>query len=196
VRAPSIRSVLTKRACIAITNYAFLAFSDITYLGILVCLSAPFLPTLAQRLPQPVMFAASVENGGLGLTPRSIGLVLGSQGVVTGVVQVFFFAPIHRRFGNKRTFVAGSTAYALLTLSLPVMNALARREMMRTMWTVVGVHVLLSCPAFMAFSESPIASHYIATYLTHSQAAWRSLSRALRPPRPRSARSTGSLKRQ
>jgi MFS family permease len=108
------------------------------------------------------MFAASIENGGLGFAPRFIGLVLGLQGIVTGVVQVFFFAPIHKRFGNKRTFVAGLTAYACLTLSLPVMNALARRGMMRTMWAVVGLHLLLSCPAFMSFSESLVASSRVA----------------------------------
>ncbi|QRV75725.1 major facilitator superfamily transporter [Ceratobasidium sp. AG-Ba] len=133
-KGPSLRSVLTKRACIAIINYAFLAFSDITYLGII-----------------PVMFAASVQNGGLGLNPRSIGLILGLQGVVTGIVQVFCFAPIHRRFGSKRTFVAGLTAYMCLTLSLPVMNALARRGIWWAVWLVMGIHLGLSCPAFMAF---------------------------------------------
>ncbi|KAG8701681.1 hypothetical protein FRC08_003963 [Ceratobasidium sp. 394] len=132
--APSVRSVLTKRACIAIINYAFLAFCDITYLGVI-----------------PVMFAASTEHGGLGLTPRVIGLVLGLQGIVTGIIQVFCFAPIHRRFGSKRTFVAGLASYMCLTLSLPVMNALARRGMWWEVWVVMSVHVGLSCPAFMAF---------------------------------------------
>ncbi|KAG8737253.1 hypothetical protein FRC10_008403 [Ceratobasidium sp. 414] len=131
---PSVRSVLTKRACIAIINYAFLAFCDITYLGII-----------------PVMFAASTEHGGLGLTPRFIGLVLGLQGIITGIVQVFCFAPIHRRFGSKRTLVAGLTAYMCLTLSLPVMNALAHRGMWWAVWAVMGIHLGLSCPAFMAF---------------------------------------------
>ncbi|KAG9081515.1 hypothetical protein FS749_007605 [Ceratobasidium sp. UAMH 11750] len=133
--APSIRSVLTKRACIAIVNYAFLAFSDIAYLCII-----------------PVMLAASVEGGGLGLTPRSIGLILGLQGIVTGIIPVFSFAPIHRRFGSKRTYVVGLASYVCLVLSLPLMNELARRGMRSTMWAVMGVHLILSCPAFMSFS--------------------------------------------
>ncbi|KAG9091839.1 hypothetical protein FRC06_000357 [Ceratobasidium sp. 370] len=133
--APSIRSVLTRRTCIAIVNYAFLAFTDIAYLCII-----------------PVMLAASVQGGGLGLTPRSIGLILGLQGIVTGLIPVFCFAPIHRRFGSKRTYVVGLASYACLVLSLPLMNELARRGMMGAMWTVMGAHLILSCPAFMAFS--------------------------------------------
>ncbi|KAG8780304.1 hypothetical protein FRC12_023221, partial [Ceratobasidium sp. 428] len=133
--APSIKSVLTKRACIAIVNYAFLAFVDIAYLcGV------------------PVIFAASIEGGGLGLTPRAIGLVLGLQGLVTGAIPVFAFAPIHRRFGSKRTYVAGLASYLFLIISLPVMNMLARRGMMGAMWTVMGAHLIVSCAAFMSFS--------------------------------------------
>ncbi|KAG8765864.1 hypothetical protein FRC12_007240, partial [Ceratobasidium sp. 428] len=134
-QAPSIKSVLTKRACIAIVNYAFLAFVDIAYLcGV------------------PVIFAASIEGGGLGLTPRAIGLILGLQGIVTGAIPVFAFAPIYRRFGSKRTYVAGLTSYLFLIVSLPVMNMLARRGMMGAMWAVMGAHLLVSCAAFMSFS--------------------------------------------
>lgn len=133
--APSIRSVLTKRACIAIANYGFLAFSDITYLGLL-----------------PIVFAVSVDNGGLGLSPRAIGLILGLQGIITGTFQVLFFAPIHKRFGNKKVYLAGYCAYSLLILSLPIMHTLALYNMKRTLWVVIILHLLLSCPAFMAFS--------------------------------------------
>ncbi|KAG8762049.1 hypothetical protein FRC12_009212 [Ceratobasidium sp. 428] len=132
--APSVRSVLTKRACIAIINYAFLSFCDIAYLAVI-----------------PVMFAASTKSGGLGLTPRFIGLILGTQGIISGIVQVFCFAPLHRRLGSKRLLVIGLTAYTGLTLSFPVMNVLAQREMWWAVWTVMGVHILFSCPAVMTF---------------------------------------------
>ncbi|CAE6425017.1 unnamed protein product, partial [Rhizoctonia solani] len=133
-RSVSVRSVLTRRACIAIANYAFLAFSDITYLGLL-----------------PVMFAVSIEDGGLGFSPREIGLILGLQGIITGVVQVLFFAPLHRRFGSKKLYVTGYLCYSLLLLSLPTMHTLAKFEMWRAVWVVLGLHILISCPAVMAF---------------------------------------------
>ncbi|KEP46582.1 MFS general substrate transporter, partial [Rhizoctonia solani 123E] len=133
-RSVSIRSVLTKRACIAITNYACLSFNDITYQGLL-----------------PVVFAVSVRDGGLGLEPRTIGLILGLQGIVTGVVQVLFFARLHRWLGNKRLYVTGYLCYSLLILSLPIMHALAVLEMRRVIWVILGLHIALSCLAFMAF---------------------------------------------
>ncbi|QRV90476.1 major facilitator superfamily transporter [Ceratobasidium sp. AG-Ba] len=129
-----LRSVLTKRACIAILNYALLALSDIAYAGIV-----------------PVMFAAPVQNGGLGLSPRSIGKVLGIQGLVTGVFQVFCFAPIHRQLGSKRTFIIGLVAYMGVVLSLPIMNAFARWGVWWAVWLTMGANIGMTCPAVMAF---------------------------------------------
>lgn len=71
-------------------------------------------------------------------------------------MQVFFFARIHKRFGHKRVYIVGMGAYGLLTLSLPFMNLLARKGMMRAMWVLMGVHLLFTCPAFMAFSKSSL----------------------------------------
>ncbi|CAE6425043.1 unnamed protein product [Rhizoctonia solani] len=133
-RSVSIRSVLTRRACIAIANYACLAFIDITYGGLL-----------------PVVFAVSVKDGGLEFSPRAIGLIFGLQGIITGLFQAFFFAPLHRRFGNKRLYVTGYFCYILLILSLPIMHAFAVLEMRRTIWVILGLHIALSCFAFMSF---------------------------------------------
>lgn len=164
--------MLTKRACIAIGNYAFLAFSDITYLGLLVCLSLSFHNISNITITrQPIVFAVPVEKGGLGLAPRAIGLILGLQGITTGLVQVLFFAPIHKRLGSKRLHFVGMSAYLLLTLSLPVMHALASRGMVRSLWVVIGVHVALSCPAFMAFSESHSIPWYMLVLKSSNQVA-------------------------
>ncbi|KAG8688287.1 hypothetical protein FRC11_005719, partial [Ceratobasidium sp. 423] len=133
-RSVSVRSVLTKRACIAIANYACLAFIDITYGGLV-----------------PVVFAVSVKDGGLEFSSRAIGIILGLQGIITGLVQVFFFAPLHRRFGNKRLYVTGYMCYSLLILSLPIMHTFAVLEMRRTIWVILGLHIALSCFAFMSF---------------------------------------------
>ncbi|CAE6468440.1 unnamed protein product [Rhizoctonia solani] len=134
-RFMSVRSVFTKRARIAITNYAFLAFSDITYLSLL-----------------PVMFAVPVKDGGLEFSPRTIGIVLALQGIITSLFQVCFFASLHRRFGNKRVYVTGYICYSFLIVLLPTIHKLALMEMKRTMWATLGLLLALSCPAFMTFS--------------------------------------------
>ncbi|CAE7132469.1 unnamed protein product [Rhizoctonia solani] len=42
--------------------------------------------------------------------------------------------------------------YSLLILSLPIMHAFAVLEMRRAVWVVLGLHIALSCLAFMSFS--------------------------------------------
>ncbi|CAE7170305.1 unnamed protein product [Rhizoctonia solani] len=133
-RSVSIRSVLTERARIAITNYGCLAFSDITYNSLL-----------------PVVLAVPVKDGGVGLSPRAIGLILGLQGIIAGLVQAFFFAPLHRWLGSKRLYITGYICYFFLVLSLPTMHTLAVLEMRRTIWVILGLHMMISCTAFMSF---------------------------------------------
>ncbi|KAJ1311924.1 hypothetical protein OPQ81_010384 [Rhizoctonia solani] len=99
----------------------------------------------------PVVFAVSVKNDGLGFSPRTIGLILGLQGIITGVFQVFFFAPLHRRFGTKRLYVAGYLSYSALILSLPIMHGLVVLGMRRAVWVVMGLHIAISCVAYMSF---------------------------------------------
>ena len=99
-----------------------------------------------------------MAKGGLGLAPRAIGLILGLQGIITGLVQVFFFAPIHKRLGSKRLHFIGLMAYLLLTLSLPAMHFLASRGMVYSMRALIAVHLVFSCLAFMAFSELRLSS--------------------------------------
>jgi MFS family permease len=45
-----------------------------------------------------------IEIGGLGLPPKSIGLILGAYGLTTGLFQVVFFARMIHRFGERHVF--------------------------------------------------------------------------------------------
>jgi steroid 5-alpha reductase family enzyme len=113
------------------------------------------------------MFAVSVKGGGLGFNPRSIGLILGLQGITTGFVQVCLFAPLHRRFGSKKILVTGYLCYLLLIISLPIMHALAAKETRWALWVVIGLHIAISCPAFMTFSEFLVQDHSSGVDLTY-----------------------------
>ncbi|CAE6472936.1 unnamed protein product [Rhizoctonia solani] len=131
-----VSSVLTKRSRIAITNYAFLAFSDIAYLSLLA----------------RSFYYIINDNGGLGFSPRTIGTILGLQGIVTSLFQACFFAPLHRRFGNKKVYVTGYICYSFLIMLLPTLHTLAALEMKRTVWATLGLLLAFSCPAFTTFS--------------------------------------------
>lgn len=65
-RQPPIREILTRPVIIAVSNYAALALLDIAYCAL-----------------GPLFFATPIEDGGLGLSPSSIGLVMGALVSVT-----------------------------------------------------------------------------------------------------------------
>ncbi|KAF8512437.1 MFS general substrate transporter [Gautieria morchelliformis] len=87
---PSIREVLTPRVRIAILNNGAIALLAIVFSYL-----------------QPLILFTPIPLGGLGLDAPIIGLVIGLNGIVSGVFQVAFFAPVHRRLGTKTTFRGG-----------------------------------------------------------------------------------------
>ncbi|TFK60007.1 MFS general substrate transporter [Pluteus cervinus] len=123
-----LRSLLTRNVILAAGNYASLSLVDIAY-----------------RAIQPVFLSTPIELGGLGLPPSSIGNVLSFFGIVNGILQVFFFARIQRRFGSKRVFLTGIISSIPLVLMFPLINHLARKQGLSTLvWALVYGQVALS----------------------------------------------------
>ncbi|KAF7771079.1 hypothetical protein Agabi119p4_7053 [Agaricus bisporus var. burnettii] len=133
-----LKSLLVFRVIIAASSYAFLALVDISF-----------------RAIQPLFLSTPIELGGLGLPPSTIGNILSFFGVLNGVVQVFFFARIHDRWGSKRIFMTGIAACIPLFLLFPVINYLASKQgLTPVVWTIVFTQVTLSM--FPSFAYSAI----------------------------------------
>ncbi|PFH51084.1 hypothetical protein AMATHDRAFT_143455 [Amanita thiersii Skay4041] len=123
-----LRSLLIPRVLIAAGNYASISFVDIAY-----------------RAVQPVFLSTSIDDGGLGLSPAQIGIIMSASGILNGVFQIFFFAPLHDRWGSKKTFIIGIVAALPVFVSFPVINLVARtQESFLFVWIVVGFQVLVS----------------------------------------------------
>ncbi|KAJ7650901.1 major facilitator superfamily domain-containing protein [Roridomyces roridus] len=106
-------ALLTPRVLLPISNYAVLSFLSTTYLALL-----------------PLFLSTPIPIGGLGLPPRTIGLVISAYGATSGVVQ--FFCPwMIERWGEKRVFMGGLTTCLPMFLLFPVIHLLAR---MRYVW--------------------------------------------------------------
>jgi hypothetical protein len=90
-------SILTHRVLLAILNFGFLAFLEIS-------LCAVF----------PIFLASSSVVGGLGLSPPSIGTVLGGLGLVNGLIQILFFAPAHKLLGTRLLYTFGVAIFAAI----------------------------------------------------------------------------------
>jgi len=92
-------------------NYGFLAFCD-----------------MSVQVLVPLMWSTSIENGGLGLSPYTIGMALGSYGgVVNAFLQLMFLGKIMRRFGPRRVDIVCFSSLLGSLLSFPVAGFFARR---------------------------------------------------------------------
>lgn len=123
---------------LAVANYGALCLLDIAY-----------------RAVQPLFFATPRALGGLGLPPKTIGLILGSFGILNGALQALWFAPLVRRFGPKRVYLAGMGAFLPMWTLFPVIGALAeRRGMSPLVWTAVMLQQVASVVMDTAYGAS------------------------------------------
>ncbi|KAI0359917.1 MFS general substrate transporter [Trametes cingulata] len=132
---PSLRSLLTRPVLWSITNYASLAFLEIAY-----------------RAIQPLFFSTPVELGGLGLPPSTIGIILGSFGIMDGVFQALYFAKFVEWWGQKRVFQLGMSMFIPLYLLFPLMNIIAKGSGSSAMlWALIILQLALSVVMDMAY---------------------------------------------
>ena len=135
---PTLRSLLVRRVIVSIVNYAFLAFID----QCLVVL-------------QPLMYSSSISLGGLGFSSFTIGIILGVWGVINGIISIFAFPKILRRFGVRRLYIVAFASYLVCLAAFPIMSALAKRSGTADakVWTVLIFQLTFNVLAYMGYGE-------------------------------------------
>lgn len=137
----SLRKLLTPRVLTVMVNYAFLALTDMAFVVLL-----------------PVFLSTPIAKGGLGMTPSLVGICLGGYGIANGVVSIFFFVPVNRRFGARAILGSCHAIYIMCYASFPVMNKLARDQQLEglsmSIWIVLTMQLALATSQSMAFSKS------------------------------------------
>jgi len=124
----ALRQLMTRKVLVAASNYATLALVDISRSAI-----------------QPVFLATPIELGGLGLPPSRIGNLLSIFGVLNGIIQVFFFAPLHDYLGSKLLFNLGIASALPTFAAFPLLSYLARTQGLTTLvWAVAVAQVFMS----------------------------------------------------
>ncbi|KAI8980150.1 MFS general substrate transporter [Trametes punicea] len=122
----SVRELLTSPVLWSIANYASLAFLEIAY-----------------RAIQPLRPWSS---------PSTIGIILGSFGVMDGIFQALCFAKLVGWWGQKRVFQLGMLMFIPLFLLFPVMNILARCNATSVvLWALICLQLALSVVMDMAY---------------------------------------------
>ena len=90
----------------------------------------------------PLVWSPSVEFGGLGMSPASIGLLIAECGSMGSVFQVVAFPRIIRRFGPRRVFITSILCFSPVYFMFPFEN-LALRHSSHGLNTTVGLLIFL-----------------------------------------------------
>ncbi|KAF8207043.1 major facilitator superfamily transporter [Mycena galopus ATCC 62051] len=146
-----LKDLLVFPIIISISNYAALAFLNIVISALL-----------------PLFLAMPIEIGGLGLPPRTIGLILAAYGAITGLFQVSFFSLLVRRFGERTVFLWGlSTSLGIFAL-FPCMSLIAKASGLSfVIWILVGC--VLALGAIMDSSFGCIFMYITASAPSNSR---------------------------
>ncbi|KAI6098971.1 major facilitator superfamily domain-containing protein [Pisolithus croceorrhizus] len=147
-----LRILLTPERVLYIVNYGVLALVEICVFVLL-----------------PLFLSTPIELGGLGQTPAMIGLWMSGYGIVNGLFQAFFFAPLVSRFGKKTLFRVSYACFVPIFAIFPVVNCIARRGgVWWGIWGLMGCQLCFAVLTDMAFSS-------ILMYITTSAPSRRSL---------------------
>ena len=120
-----LRALLTRPVVVSVANYGVIALLDMTT-GTLL----------------PLVWSTSVEFGGLGMSPASIGLWMGGYGLMNCIFQLVAFPHIVKRFGPRRVFIATIVLFVPLYSMFPLEN-LALRHSSRAMNPAAALFIVL-----------------------------------------------------
>ena len=110
-KPPPLRTILTRPVILTLSSYA------------MHCLLAAAASSLI-----PLVWSTSLELGGLGLSPASIGLWMSWYGCLNGIVQYFLFQPLLSRLGPRGVLNASISICALIYVVFPFENVALRHE--------------------------------------------------------------------
>ncbi|CUA66961.1 putative membrane protein YCR023C [Saccharomyces cerevisiae S288c] [Rhizoctonia solani] len=136
VTPPPLSSLLTRRVCTTILNYALLSLLDISMAAL-----------------APIVLASPVALGGLGMEPATIGLVLALQGLVTGTATALLVPRVQRWFGMQMTYRCGVSLYLGQIWLLPAMHYSVKMNIGDGMglWVLVSLYAIISCASPISF---------------------------------------------
>ena len=129
-----LRALLTRPVVVSVANYGIIGLLDIIAEAVI-----------------PLVWSTSVEYGGLGMSPASIGLWMAGYGFMNGVFQFIAFPPIVECFGPRRVFIASILFFFPLYIIFPFEN-LALRHSSRGLNSTTGLLMMLQLSS-IAFAD-------------------------------------------
>ncbi|KAF8267055.1 major facilitator superfamily domain-containing protein [Lactarius quietus] len=124
-----LRALLTRPVVVSVANYCVIGLQDVIAEAVI-----------------PLVWSTSVEFGGLGMNPASIGLWLAGYGFLNGVFQFVAFPRFVGRFGPRRIFIASILCFFPVYMMFPFEN-LALRHSSRSLNTATAFLIVLQLSA-------------------------------------------------
>lgn len=133
-----LRSILVPRVLYPILNYGFLALIDQS-VTVLV----------------PLMYSTSIDIGGLGFDPFTIGIIQGVGGFVGGIIQIFTFPYMHRKLGSKKLYICSYSMYFVIFALFPLNSFVTKRagEAAAATWALVIVQYVVYVASYMTWGK-------------------------------------------
>ncbi|KAH9054526.1 MFS general substrate transporter [Lactarius vividus] len=129
-----LRALLTRPVVVSIANYSMISLLEIIAVTLI-----------------PLVWSTSVEFGGLGMSPASIGLWMTGYGFTNGIFQFVAFPHIVKRLGPRRVFIAGTLCFIPVYIMFPFEN-LALHDSFRGANLTTGLLMVLQLSA-IGFSD-------------------------------------------
>lgn len=144
-----LRSILIPRVLYPILNYGFLALIDQS-VTVLV----------------PLMYSTSIDIGGLGFDPFTIGIIQGVGGFVGGIIQIFTFPYMHRKLGSKKLYICSYSMYFVIFALFPLNSFVTKRagEAAAATWALVVVQYVVYVASYMTWGKSPRPCPYLDSH--------------------------------
>ena len=139
LEVPKPPPLLMPGVLIAVINYGFLCFCD-----------------MKRRVLTPLMWSMSLEHGGLGFTPYTIGLAMGISAAMNLFIQAMFLGKAIRHFGARTVFIVSLVTLFVALACFPLEKYIAQRTGATDwrVWTVVIVQLVMYCMVTPAYSKS------------------------------------------
>jgi len=149
---PPMRALLIPSILIPIANNGLLAVVETGYNALV-----------------PLFYSTPLSNGGLGFSPAAIGILLGCFGILNGIAQILFFAPIVHRLGPTPTFKLSVAFFFPIFALFPIMSwYVARSGVGGVVWGCLVLQLLLQTVKDMAYGT-------VTMHITSSAPSKRSL---------------------
>ena len=120
------------RVLITVINCGFMGFCDMSLAAL-----------------TPLMWSTSLENGGLGFTPYTIGLVFAVFGILNMFFQAMVVGRVVRCFGPRNVYIGSMVPWLVSVVCFPLERYFAQRAGHADwrVWTVIIVQLVMYCLA-------------------------------------------------